>query len=536
MKTTRSIFILGAVLLLGLPLRLAAEFVYQGQFGSFGTAKGQFDSPRGVAVEAGGKLVIADSSNNRMQVCTYTGTCSDFGAFGTLSGEFDRPRGVAVNSLNRLYIADRGNDRIESCAVTGSCTDFGGSGTLPGQFESPRGVAVRSDGRIVVTDTDNNRIQICTVDGVCTAFGSLGSTLGKFNSPAGVAVDSSGKLIIADRGNDRIQVCSSTGTCTAFGTFGTAPGQFDGPAGVAVNSQDRIIVADRFNHRIQVCTTTGSCTAFGSFGSGNGQFKLPWGVGVDPQDRIIVADTNNNRIQIFAEELPAVINSFTATPATIEAGQSIQLSWSVSNATTCTAKNGTSAWQVKTINPAGGSTNLIISTAGNFQFTLECSGGGSTVSANAAVTVIEVAPGFVINPGLNDAWVSVDAPFQGLFFTVFESLKLFFLSWFTFDSVPPGGAVIATFGAADQRWITASGFYSGNAVDLNVELTSGGIFNGAIPVAGQTPGYGTISIVFNSCNEAVLSYNFPGQGLFGQMTLTRVVPSNVALCELLAAP
>ena len=141
-----------------------------------------------------------------------------------------------------------------------------------------------------------------------------------------------------------------------------------------------------------------------------------------------------------------------------------------------------------------------------------------------------------INAGLNDAWVSADAPFQGFFFTVFPDLGFFFLSWFTFDSDPPGSSVSAEFGAPDQRWVTGLGAFSGNSVTLNVELTSGGVFNGSNPLASQESGYGTITIVFNSCNEAVLTYNFPSAGLSGQMTLKRVVTDNVALCEALSGP
>lgn len=100
--------------------------------------------------------------------------------------------------------------------------------------------------------------------------------------------------------------------------------------------------------------------------------------------------------------------------------------------------------------------------------------------------------------------------------------------------MPPGpGVPPAVFGATDQRWITGLGAYSGDRVTLNVELTSGGIFNASEPLATQAPGYGTITIVFLNCNEAVLTYNFPSVGLSGQMTLTRAVPDNVALCEAL---
>ncbi|MBT8062472.1 MAG: hypothetical protein HKO64_02015 [Xanthomonadales bacterium] len=151
---------------------------------------------------------------------------------------------------------------------------------------------------------------------------------------------------------------------------------------------------------------------------------------------------------------------------------------------------------------------------------------------NATIVALE-GVGVTINAGMNDAWVSADAPFQGLFFTVFEDLGLLFLSWFTFDSQIQANNN-ATFGASDQRWVTGLGNYNGNTVIMSVELTSGGIFNGSDPLAGQTANYGTISIIFISCNEAVLSYNFPGPGLTGQMTLTRVVPDNVPLCEMLS--
>ncbi|MFT5138449.1 MAG: hypothetical protein ACI9H8_000992 [Lysobacterales bacterium] len=137
---------------------------------------------------------------------------------------------------------------------------------------------------------------------------------------------------------------------------------------------------------------------------------------------------------------------------------------------------------------------------------------------------------FQIDSGLNDAWVDPAVPGQGFFITVFPDLGLMFLAWFTFDSVPASNGVTAVFGSPDQRWLTGIGAYEGNTVTLSVELTTGGVFIASTPVATQSLGYGTIVIEFIDCGEALLTYDFPSAMLSGQMTVTRVLPDNIATC------
>ncbi|MDX1460828.1 MAG: hypothetical protein R3348_07205, partial [Xanthomonadales bacterium] len=140
---------------------------------------------------------------------------------------------------------------------------------------------------------------------------------------------------------------------------------------------------------------------------------------------------------------------------------------------------------------------------------------------------------FVINAGLNDAWVNADAPFQGMFITVFEDLGLVFVAWFTFDSVPPDGET-ATFGASDQRWVTGLGSIDGNMVELSMELTTGGAFNADDPTPTQVPAYGTMKITFQDCANGSVTYDFPVPGLSGAFAITRTLNDNVPLCESLS--
>ncbi len=141
-----------------------------------------------------------------------------------------------------------------------------------------------------------------------------------------------------------------------------------------------------------------------------------------------------------------------------------------------------------------------------------------------------------INAGMNDAWVNSAAPFQGMFITVYPILEVVFLAWFTFDSVPPDGSVTATFASPDQRWVTALGFIDGNRVEMNAELTTGGIFNSSDPRPEQDTGYGTINIEFTDCNHANLEFDFPSADQSGAFSIQRTLESNVALCEALNSP
>lgn len=140
---------------------------------------------------------------------------------------------------------------------------------------------------------------------------------------------------------------------------------------------------------------------------------------------------------------------------------------------------------------------------------------------------------FVINSGLNDAWFNPVTAGQGFFFNVFPDQGLFFLSWFTFDTERPPEDVTAILGEPGHRWITAQGSFSGNVATLDATLTSGGVFDSRLPEVANDA-YGTVTVTFEGCNAATVTYEFPDPGVSGSVAVQRVVPDNVALCEALA--
>jgi hypothetical protein len=69
---------------------------------------------------------------------------------------------------------------------------------------------------------------------------------------------------------------------------------------------------------------------------------------------------------------------------------------------------------------------------------------------------------------------------------------------------------------------------------LDIELTSGGIFDSAQPVPNQVP-YGTITITWTDCENAVLMYDIPSVGVQGSIPMTRIALDNVPRCVALSS-
>ena len=72
------------------------------------------------------------------------------------------------------------------------------------------------------------------------------------------------------------------------------------------------------------------------------------------------------------------------------------------------------------------------------------------------------------------------------------------------------------------------------ATRIDIELTSGGIFDSVEPEPTQEP-YGTIDIIWSDCENAVLSYDISSAGVSGDIPITRIALDNVPRCEALNA-
>ena len=141
------------------------------QFGSRGTAAGQFSYPSHLACGPDGTLVVADSLNFRVQRFRLDGSpLSVFGRKGDAAGDLSLPKGVAVGPEGAIWVVDANFENVQAFTPEGQLLlAFGEEGQGPGQFWLPAGICIDGQRRLWVADTYNRRVQVFRLLAVTTA-------------------------------------------------------------------------------------------------------------------------------------------------------------------------------------------------------------------------------------------------------------------------------------------------------------------------------------------------------------------------------
>ena len=232
----------------------------------------RFDTPSALAMDQLGSLYLADTGNHAIRRIARDGTVSTLAGDG-LAGDadgrearFNGPVGVAVDPRGRVIVADTYNDRIRAIGSDGTVSTIAGA-AIPGYqdgsaaealFDTPCGVAVDDAGNIYVADTGNGAIRRIAADGVVSTL--LQDVDGVPLRPLGVAISADGAIYASDERGRVIEVRTDGGSRTVAGL---APGYADGaadrarlrrPAGIAVVSPGRLVVVDAGNAAVRDIT------------------------------------------------------------------------------------------------------------------------------------------------------------------------------------------------------------------------------------------------------------------------------------------
>jgi tripartite motif-containing protein 71 len=202
------------------------------QWGGRGSGPGQLEAPDKLAFDTQGNLYVTEvgsrttgeGQNNRVQKFSPMGVpLAQWGTFGSAAGQFNAPIGVAVDQQGDIYVADVGNHRIQKLSSLGQpLTQWHTVGSGTGEStEIGYDLALDASGNVYVSEPHpfsdgNDRIQKFSPSGALLAtWGGSGTGPGRFINPTGLAVDGKGDVFVVDWNNNRIQELSPTGQFVA---------------------------------------------------------------------------------------------------------------------------------------------------------------------------------------------------------------------------------------------------------------------------------------------------------------------------------
>ena len=153
-----------------------------------------------------------------------------------------------------------------------------------------------------------------------------------------------------------------------------------------------------------------------------------------------------------------------------------------------------------------------------------------------ACVFADECPALHMNAGMNDAWYNPVTDGQGFFITVFPDLGLVSLAWFTYDTEYPTNDAQSNLGDPGHRWLTALGTISENQFVMNIDITSGGLFDTTTEITHTQPAGadGIITLKLENCSKGTIEYDIPSINRQGTIPIQRVAGDNVALCKRMA--
>ena len=289
-------------------------------------------NPSAVAVEPDGEVLVTDPDAGtdptggtsewgalyRLSPDPVTGAVSRsiLTDFGTGAGTGRTPRAVAVEPDGGILVINgsggTGNRAllVRVDPISGAravVSDFGNAGQGSLGVE-PRGVALEADGRILVIDAQagiggagSGQGELVRVDpqtGMRTSVSNFGAGANPGSNPTSLAVEEDGQVLVTDEGHPStvplgllFRVDPQSGSRSILSDFNTGANTGREPEGVALEEDGRILVVDKHAGPLtrgmlfRVDPGTGARTVVSDFGAGANQGGDPLALAVVPPTR-----------------------------------------------------------------------------------------------------------------------------------------------------------------------------------------------------------------------------------------------------------
>lgn len=287
------------------------------------TVAGGFSDPFGVVLDRAGNAYVADAGeHNQIRKIAPDGSVSVLagGAEGFADGSgaaaaFNTPSGLAIDAAGNLLVADTGNNAIRRVTPQGVVTTLAGGGAAgyadgagaQARFNGPLAVALDKAGNVVVADTYNDRIRRIGTDGVVSTIAGSGVQGGldgaaaqaMFDTPTALAIDRNGVVFVAD---GRLGAIRRLGTDGQVGTLALSDPEADDamlrrPLSLAMTHDGFLYIGDMARGRILQLAPSGRLDGLTGIGidikigdAAATRFARPAGIALAADGSLYVSD------------------------------------------------------------------------------------------------------------------------------------------------------------------------------------------------------------------------------------------------------
>ncbi len=258
---------------------------WAGKPGVAGSANGSGTDARfyrvlGIAADDDGGLVVSDPAVYIVKRISPTGVLSNVaglvGNAGSSDGlgaaaRFQYPAGVALDATGKIYVADYGSHTVRAIAPNGAVTTLAGLAGTPGhadgrgenaRFLYPFGLAVDPAGNVLVADEGNQTIRridnggaVSTFGGVAGIAGFADGTASLFAAPRGIAADAKGNVFVGEVTNRAVRAITRIGAVTTVAgnptsrditVLGSLPGSLRAVTSVAMLPSGALLATTQY--------------------------------------------------------------------------------------------------------------------------------------------------------------------------------------------------------------------------------------------------------------------------------------------------